>query len=363
MMPLRILLSIALVLLAGACAGRGSNRSDPQPLDTATVQLAMHPAYVASFTALRVALEEDDLRVARATLAPLRSRLAADLQTAPTLAQARTRNDDVALRTLAGELPSLETVRAAIRMADSFERIIDGRTRLGAVALSVQIVRVPDEMNLEIRLTGTSDWDEPLTIRPSAASLVTERTSLEPNTGQERRSSARRALDDAPVLTVPGHGTAFVVISVLPIEVPVGAIATRIRVDLACNGGTIEEGRGRYPAKQIDVRTGERTDLAGFVPASLVDPGQLIDLVERGGGALPRMIECAVRIDPARRPETLDRIGVAVQTLPVETMRTVVPAVRWLSGTNRFGRDEAAWRAWLIERVEERKAAGTAVGV
>lgn len=362
-MPFRILLSIAVLLFTWACAGSGSKSFGPQPLDSATVQLAMHPAYMASFDALRVALEADDLRVARATLGPLRRRLAADLQTAPTLAEARTRNDEVSLRTLAGELPSLETVRAAIRMADSFGRIVDGRTRLGAVSLSVQIVRVPDEMNLEIRLTGTSDWDEPLTIRPSAASLVTERTSLEPKTGQERRSSTRRALDEAPVLTIPGHGTAHVVISVLPIEVPVGAIATRIRINLACNGGLIEEDGRRFPAKQIEVSVGERTDLAGWVPASLVDPGQLVDLVERGGGALPRMIECAVRIDPERRPETLDRIGVAVQTLPVESMRTVVPAVRWLSGTNRFGRDEAAWRTWLIERVEERQSEGTAVGV
>ena len=361
-MPIRTLLATALVLLLGSCAGRGST-NDVLTMDAATVHLAAHPAYAASFQALRAALEEDDMRVGRATMRQLRARLSADLATAPTLAEARTRGDDIALRTLTGELPSRESVKAAIRMADSFERIIDGRERLSAVDLSVRIVRVPDEMNLEILLTGVSEWGEALTIEPSAASLVTERTSLEPKTGQERRSNARRALDDAPVLEIPPRGTASVVIAVLPIEVPIGAIATRIRVGLACNGGLIEEDGVRFPAKRIEVRTGERTDLAGWVPASLVDPGQLVDLVERGGGGLPRMIECAVRIDPARRPETLDRIGVAVQTLPLETMTTVVPAVRWLSGTNQFGRDEAAWRSWLIERVEERKADGTAVGV
>ncbi|MEM1449663.1 MAG: hypothetical protein AAF957_23630 [Planctomycetota bacterium] len=367
-MPPRSAPLLLAALLAAGCATRSAAPPRPVELDrepgSANVPLTVHPAYTASFEAIRLALEVNDLAVARGALRQLRARLAADRVNAPTLAQARERDDDIALRTLAGELPSRESVDAAVKMADGFEKIVEGRLRLEAVQLRIDVVRSEtEEQQADVVLYGRSDWNGDLRIQPSAASLVVERTSLEPRTGQERRASTTVGLDEAPILQIPAHGEARVVIGSLPIEVPVGSIATRMRVDVRCNGGTISEDDEDYPARDIAVRYGERTDIPGWIPSTVVAPVELVELVERGNTPLALMLECAVRIAPGRRDEALDRVGVAIQTLPMQSMRTLVPAVRWLAGTDQFGRDERAWRTWLIERVEERKREGRAIGV
>ncbi|MEM9379978.1 MAG: hypothetical protein AAGB93_08500 [Planctomycetota bacterium] len=360
-----LLLGLSVGLLGAGCTTTGAARSarvDPER-EAAAVPLTVHPAYAASFEAIRSALEENDLAVARGALRQLRARLAVDRVNAPTMAEARRRDDAIALGTLSGELPSRESVDGATRMADGFESIVEGRLRMEAIALRVEVVRGDDGQEADVFLHGRSEWDGALRVRPSAASLVVERTSLEPRSGQERRGTTTVGLDEPPALEIPAGGEARVVIGSLPIEVPVGAIATRMRVDVRCNGGRIEEGGASYPARDISVRYGERTDIPGWIPSTVVDPGDLVDLVERGNAPVELMVECAVRIPPDRRDEALDRVGVAVQTLPLQSMRTLVPAVRWLAGTDRFGRDERAWRTWLVERVEERRREGTAIGV
>lgn len=320
--------------------------------------LVVHPAYSASFEALTATLEDENMDVARATLRQLRSRLAADLALVPTLAEARGRADDVAARTLAGELPSKENVRAAMEIADGFERIVDGRTRLAAVELSVALERRTGEEMIDVYLVGVSSWPEPLTVLPSAASLVLQRTSLEPHTGQERRESSVFGLDEAPRLDIPARGEARLHVAELPIQVPIGAIATRVRANLTFNGGSVEEDGTSFPARTIEASIGERTDLAGWVPATLVDPAELVRLVDRGGAPLTAILERTVRIAPDRRDEALDGLSAVLEMKPVDTAEQVVPAVRWLVGAQRFGRDGAMWRDWLFERLDERRAAG-----
>lgn len=356
-------LTLVAAALAACAAPRAADQTFAAPRSVSSSSLAVHRAYAASFTAIEAALDEDELEVARSSIRQLRSRLESDLATAPTLAEARKRDDEIALLTVSGDLPSRESVEAALAMADGFERIVDGRLRIASVELAVDLVRVQGAEEVEVVLSGRSDWHEPLTVRPSAASIVVERISLEPRTGMEQLSSGRAALPDTPELELPARGEANTVVAVLPIQVPTGAIATRMRVDLACNGGTIAEDGDAFPARTIEVALGERTDIPAWIPAGVVDPVELVDVVERGNAPLALVLECAVRIQPSRRDEALDRLGYAVQTLPLDSMRTLVPALRWLVGTDEFGRNERAWRDWLVQRYEARVASGDATSI
>ena len=53
--------------------------------------------------------------------------------------------------------------------------------------------------------------------------------------------------------------------------------------------------------------------------------------------------------------------GTASRIRPLEAIRPVIPSLRWLAETETFGRDEKAWREWLLRRLEERRRAGTLV--
>lgn len=322
----------------------------------------VHRVYVAAFDAIESALEADDLAVAQSTLTRLQQRLAADGQAAPTIAQARERQDEVATRTLNGELPSAENVAAAVKMSEGFERVISGRIRMDAVDLSLELQRQAGLETVNVLLVATSRWTETLVLEPGAGRLEILRVSLEPRTGAERREARIRALEGGKRLELPPGETVQIALTKVPIEVPVGAIATRMEAQLTFNGGSFSESKRSLPMREQTLPKAKRIDLAGWVPTSVVEPLMLVELMQRGDAPLPAILERAVRIAPARRGETLDRLGKAVRTLPADAFHPMVPAVRWIVGTNQFGRDEKRWRQWLIERYEARAAAGTAIG-
>ena len=356
-----MLRSLLLALVALACTGcawgPASPGGRPAAGDVGPGLLTLHVSYSAAFEALKGALDSDELLLARSTIRQLRGRLARDLRSAPTLAEARGRTDEVATRTLSGELPSRESVEAALELVDRFESIVDGRERLGAVTLDLELRRVPGEARVEVWLRGRSRWPEPLTVRPFAVSLVVRRLSVDQK-ALEVNWSDRLVLEDAVGLDLPAGGEHARRLLGLPIEVPRGAMATRMRVSLACTGGEVVQGADHYPAREVAVSEAERTDIAGWIPTGLIEPGRLVGLVEEGRGNTEVLLECAIRIDPARRDEALDGLGRAVQTLPDEALRPIVPAARWLLGVEGFGRDERAWKELLAERYARRLAAG-----
>lgn len=170
--PWRGLRLLGLILIAST-AGCGAPRGTPA--GAALLQdvnpggaLVVHQVYSSAFEAIESALESDDLDVARATLGRLRARLLRDRASVPSLAEARTRSDEVAVRTASGELPSRESVEAALKMADGFERVIEGRIRLASIELSIELRRVPDTEFVEVSLVGESSWGAPLVmhVRP-----------------------------------------------------------------------------------------------------------------------------------------------------------------------------------------------------
>ncbi|MDG1051246.1 MAG: hypothetical protein P8M11_01640 [Planctomycetota bacterium] len=364
MLP-RILLYLLLGagVLGASCAslaGPQSSGAGPTP-----PRLAIHVSYAPAFEALKEALEEDKLLLAQSTARQLRGRLSRDLESSLSLPEARGREDDVAALTLAGTLPSREAVEVALLAVERFEKIVGGRERLRAVALRLELRRLPAQEAVEVWLTGTSGWADPLLIRPFAASLLISRSHVD-RKGFEVDWSESVVLDGSVELSLAPGGTAELLLEGLPIQVPVGAMATRMRVVLDCTGGELEEAGERFPAREVLVEEAERTDIAGWIPVGLLEPQLLGQLLEQGRGRTEILLECAIRITPSRRAEALDVLGRAVQTLPDEAVRPVIPAARWLlglSGLEGFGRDERGWKEWLGERYDRRVEAGEIAGV
>ena len=354
---------LALTALTG-CVSDGS--SGAQPIDVEGVAkgraLVVHQVYSAAFEAIEAALGEDDLAVADATLRRLQGRLAIDGAHAVSMADARFREDDMALRTMSGEVPSAENVEAALKMAEGFERVIEGRNRLNAVELSLELVRLAGQERVKVVLVATSEWTTELHLEPGAGRMEILRSSLEPRMGSERRDARITALERGVVVDIPAGGTSRTTIAEAPVEVPVGSIATRMEATVEFNGGTVSDGDLMLPMREIVAGPGKRTDFPVHIPAGLVEPLELVELAERGNAPLPAILERAIRIAPSRRAETLDRLGKAARTMPIESFRVLVPAIRWIVGTNEFGRDEGRWRDWLISRYEERYVNGQALG-
>ena len=334
---------LAALVSISACAG-GVRVSPGAPESAVTpTAIVSHPAYQAAFEALRATLDDGDLQAARATSRRLRARLERERATLPSMEAARkNEGGPLSYQVLSGELPAKESAEGALRMVDGFDSVIEGRARVRALDLAVILSRVPDSEQVRVVLRARSAWPEPLELRPGAGTVQVLRTSLEPRAGDERRDSARIALPEATVLRVPANAEADLELCRLAIEMPLGAIATRMRVDTVFLGGTIQEGDQSYPAQDFDVRSARRTDLAGKIPAVAVGPGPLLELVERGRAPLAAILERTVVIPPARFPETLDRLGESLEIRPLEAIRPVIPSLRWLAETETFGRDEKA---------------------
>ena len=323
--------------------------------------LIVHPIYQSAFDALKAALDADDLLVGRSTLARLEGRLAADVETLPTMKEAQKVEDGSADLILTGQHPSKEHAEAALRMARNFGRVFEGRVRMESLELMLALERVAGAETCRATLIATSTWHAPLVLKPGPATLEVARVSLEPRTGVERRDHQSSHMESDVTFEIPARGTRRFDLAEIPIEVPVGAIATRMVADIEFIGGTIDQEGESFPARFIEIEAAERTDLASWVPATLVEPSELVRLWQRGNTTLAALIERTVRVAPSRYEETLDRLGLAAETLPVNSFHAIVPSLRWFTRANRFGRDEGAWRLWLLGRLDDRRADGTLI--
>lgn len=361
--------TLIVLVFAACCTVACHPGTNGQPARTVRVDsggfgsaLVAHPVYQSALEALKAALEADDLQIGRATLARLMVRLESDRASLPSMIEAKGKDDALSLQVLSGELPSREHAVAGLRIADGFMRVLEGRTRLREIELTVVLRRVPGTETCRASLFAISSWPETLVIMPGPATLEVLRTSLEPRTGVERRDSSKTHLDAELSIEIPAGGSTSTPIADIPIEVPIGAIATRLRIGIVFTGGTLSEDGETFPARDIAVETKERTDIASWVPATLVDPQELVRVWKRGDASLASILERTVRIPPARYEEVLDRLGLTAEIQPVQTFSVIVPALRWIVRTHSFGRDEGSWRRWLLARLDDRRMAGTVFG-
>lgn len=359
-------LALASLGLLAAC-GSTRNVQRGESIEVAGVlgeglpdDLVAHPVYQGSFDAVKDALDSEETLVAQAALRRLRARLDADLAVTPTLEAARQRDDSLSALVLSGDRPSRRGVEAAIQIADGFDRVIEGRARTDSLELSLELVRRDGEELVDVALVARSDWRSTLTLRPGPGLLHARRTSIEPRTGDIASMETDLPLEDLVVLDVPPGGEARVAVATLEIAVPVGAIATRLSARLSFNGGLVVENGERYPARDRDVPLASRTDFPGWVPLGYVDPALLGQLARRGDAPLALLLEHTVRIAPTRIEDALDELGAAAEVLPPQSVRMLLPALRWLVGDTSIDIDEREWRAWLIERLEGRRELGLA---
>lgn len=360
---LRVLLAASLLVACGSTRDvqRGESIEVEGVLGGGLPEdLVAHPVYQASFEAVKSALDTDETAVARRALQRLQVRLEADLASTPTMQAARERGDSLSALVLAGDLPSRRGVQAAIQIADGFERVIDGRARTEALDLGLELTRRDGEELVDVALVARSAWPAPLTLRPGPGLLHVRRTSIEPRTGDIAAAESDLPLEDLVVLEVPPGGEARTTVATIEIAVPVGAIATRLSASLSFNGGLVVEAGERYPARDRLVPRASRTDFPGWVPLGYVDPLLLGQLARRGDAPLAMVLEHAVRIAPTRVEDALDQLGLAAEVLPPDGVRVLVPALRWLVGDMSIGLDEREWRAWLLDRLEDRRALGFA---
>ncbi|MEZ6017331.1 MAG: hypothetical protein R3F49_19615 [Planctomycetota bacterium] len=330
--PLRPRGHRGLALALGACAALSACRNvERAPYAT------LHPTYRPTLAAVQDALDHEELEVAARTLQRWRARLTADRAFAANA------------ETVDTSRPGPEALDAAFGMVERLESIVEGRRVLAALDLGISLRRVPDAQRVEVHLSVQSRWPSDLEWQPGPGILEVERLSLEPTSGRESRGLETVPLPRELRLTLPAGGTLDVVLNELPIGVPPGAIATRIRCAVVLRGGTLLVDGRELPSRPTDVRSAERTDLPSWLPAAPVEPEELARLAAYPEATQAALVERAVRILPEQRLDALELLREPGGARRNEDFPPLVPVLRWLSGTVRPNRDVEFWRAYLAE--------------
>jgi len=330
------ILALRWVLLAALCAGCLASRTAPAPL-------RVDARYLQAFDAVEAALAREELDLAERTLALWRARLVVD-RAAAQRARASA-GDSVGAAT---PLP-LTAVEDAERMVERLELVLAGRRTVAALALRLELRRVPGREELDVVLAVASSLAVPVQLDPGPVNLQVERWSIDPRTAHETLPVEVLALGDVRRLAIPAGGEAEVRLATIPIEVPAGSIATRTRCAAQLRSGQIEREGRRLPLRPLRLPDAERTELPAWVPAGPVEPAELARLVALPTASRAALIERAVRVLPERRAEALDALREPALARTPEEFEALVPVLRWLTGTRNLERDVAGWRALLQE--------------
>lgn len=324
-MQLAPLRGLAACLLLVACAQTGST-------DPADLREGIAARYEPSFLAVQGALDDRDVASAEAVLKRLRSQLERE---------ASSGGGDVA-----GE------ARAAMELADGFERIVEGRKRLAALDMGLELAPDPDGgPNHELFLVVTSAWDGPLQLEPGPANLVLARSQVD-QAGRQATMSRTLTLDALRPEIAPGEAERISLGS-FPSRVSGDALAERLVFRLEVRAGEIIEGKERYPAQRYAVPPLEYVGLAPFLPTAALDPAELANYLQRPEPASAPIMERAIRILPARRGEALGLIRPLVERATELEFQRMAPALQWLApdGPGVSGRER--WVRWLERQPTE----------
>jgi hypothetical protein len=249
--------------------------------------------------------------------------------------------------------------------ARAYERVLDGR-QLGR-ELSLRLESEPvggSAGDFRLVLVASHFASQRVVMRLPPAALTRSLVSIDAagNEGRSSTSEACRALEK--LVLPPGER---VRVRLLDYELELaGALAVRERWSLEPRSGVLRLGERDLPAHELPVTAVERTRLASFLPATLVEPEELARALLDPQTPLPALIERAVRIDPERREEALNRLDAAVEELArtsPERLERAAPALRWLARTGRPGNSAVAWADWFRARRRERELARRALDV
>ncbi|MFN0009163.1 MAG: hypothetical protein ACKVXR_14765, partial [Planctomycetota bacterium] len=263
----------------------------------------------------------------------------------------------------------LEIVRA-------YRRILDGRAVVASLRLRLECRLEPAEdlpadapegaRFARLFLVGESDLQETVLLDPGPATLFVTR-SVVSRSGVERDAVETRAFESLRRLDIGPEAPAEVSLARFFVSAAPGELASRIRFELDLRSGSARilpaeagsAGGGReVPVMRLRVADAEETAFASEVrdlPAAA--PEDLLALVSQSATVdRASALEIAVRIRPEDRERTLDLMTPRVEAATEDSVRALVPSLRWIAVTSEPGGGPAAWRAWLAER--ERKRAG-----
>lgn len=261
---------------------------------------------------------------------------------------------EAAARAILQRLYAREPKGRALAIAQSYERILDGRMLARDLRLALVAEEDPTRAGrYRLALLASQPREFELCVRPGAARLCQEFCAVDPD-GSERRGASSRALDGLAELRLPPGVEARSELAEVDLELPRGGLAARLELVLELLPGEIVvEGRS-LPAQELRVAPLELVRTASFLPEPRVEPAELERYACSGRVRVEALMERAVRIAPERRDEALDLFARRAAELSSVTLEEIAPALRWLSGDRRCGRDAQAWRRWLGAR-----AAGT----
>ncbi|MCP3914176.1 MAG: hypothetical protein GY711_01325 [bacterium] len=324
---------IVVAALAAACAST-STPSYSQPRITGIAGVAPH--YQPAFLALKDAVDEREDVTARRILTQLRARIDAD----------RARETQAIRDAAEGEQPP-RTTEDAERLAEGFEKVLDGRAFVDTLQLELITRRVKDsDTTMRIVLRGTTTHPAPLTLRPGPATLRVQRVTIGPN-GQEGRSVRKTAVRNVEKLALDPNGSFELPLGTFPMLSGPGALAARTSWSLQLRSGVVLAEGESYPAMHVRVKSAEHVQLAPFLPRTPVAPEELVAYVQRESPTLPPIIERTVRIPAEEQDEALRLLAPVAAAFTDDQMRRLVPSLRWLGHTAAPGGDPLAWKMWL----------------
>jgi len=243
-------------------------------------------------------------------------------------------------RILARDPPQSERALAA-----TYGRILRGRKLARTLDLQLEAEVSEDHQTAAVALVASHPLDQPIELRGGAGTLNQILTSVDAS-GLERRVSRSVGLEDVADLRIPPGKQARVALG--RYEVPIGgALAVEVAWDLRLPPGTVRVDGEDLPVQTFTVHGCETRRIAAWLPAAVVEPGELARYVASGGRSMPALVERAVRIDPQQRREALEALAPVALAMPRMDLAVLVPALRWLSGERNLGGDVDAWAKWL----------------
>lgn len=242
-----------------------------------------------------------------------------------------------------------DPVGRTLQIAEGFERILDGRHRIGWMDLVLETVEgdgAPGVFHLELSISQHGPED--LRLRLGGVRLKVYQYAVDPD-GRERRSTRRDGVPFPKELILKrGAEPLRLPVADLEMSAPADILAISYLFTLEFLPGEFVMDDGRFlPVQNIPTPELELVRLAKELPNSAVAPSELVSYVERGRIFVPALLERAVRIQPAQREEALDLLTPVVDRMNSVEFELLVPALRWLSRSVRPGGDPEAWKSWL----------------
>lgn len=273
--------------------------------------------------------------------------------------------EDELARSLIAHVDSLGPDERVWNMTRAFERILDGRAAVHALALSLECIPEPLETLLPGAETGSQGWrlvfraenrsaDE-IVLSPGPATLLSTRTDLG-RRGAESSTQETRSFERLKKFAVPPNASADVELArffLAPVE---GPLAVRLSFEFELRSGVLQRAGRELPAMHLAVRPARATRRAADLPTDTLSTAELL-AASAGLSSPEELLALAVRTEPEPGGADLDGLAAQLAERPRTTLALWVPALRWLAGSG-VPSDPDGLRAWLRNRGARREEAG-----